>query len=542
MFQQDRRTKLFTIGATCFGLFMVMLDNTVVNLALPTIQRELGSGLSGLQWIVDAFVLLLASLMLTGGTLGDLYGRKRLFMTGVVIFTGGSLFCALSPSVETLIAGRAIQGVGAAVMMPSTLAILTNTFQDPKERAQAIGIWAGVSGIALALGPALGGVMVDAFGWQSIFYLNLPIGAIALAIAARVVRESKNPQGRSLDVVGQLLAVGGLGALTYALIEANSYGWSSTVIVSLFAVAGAVLAGFALWEARAKSPLLQLSFFRNTTFLGANLVGLCVSFGFFGMLFFLALFMQNVQGYSATGAGVRQLPSTLAVMTTAILAGRVVGRIGARLPMTVGLALMGAGMLGFTAVQASTPYHSYWWILTILGIGAGLVMSPMTTAVMSTVPPQRAGMASATLNTSRQIGGVFGIALLGSLVTGRFTANLADALQRLGLPPSVALKVAEVGRESRGAMATTSLMPGMNGTAITSAVNESFVSGIHLALWVAGTVVLIAAVVSALMIRGTSPKAQLARQAAAGADTLPVEPGVQPVPERIPVPPRKRRS
>ena len=237
MFQEDRRTKLFTLGATCFGLFMVMLDNTVVNLALPTIQRELGSGLTELQWIVDAFVLFLAAFMLTGGTLGDLYGRKRAFISGLVIFTAASLLCALSPSVEILIAGRALQGLGAAIMLPSTLSILTNTFTDPKERAQAIGIWAGVSGIALAVGPAVGGIMVDSWGWQSIFYLNVPIGIVAMAIAIRLVRESKNPEGRSLDIPGQVLAIVGLGALTFAFIEANNYGWRSATIITLFVVA-----------------------------------------------------------------------------------------------------------------------------------------------------------------------------------------------------------------------------------------------------------------------------------------------------------------
>jgi MFS family permease len=217
--RESRRMNAFTLGAMCFGLFMVMLDNTVVNLALPTIARQLGSGVSGLQWIVDTFVLLLASLMLTGGTLGDIYGRRRAFIGGLAVFTGGSLFCALSPNIGSLIAGRAIQGVGAAIMMPNTLAIITNTFHDPKERAQAIGIWAGVSGIALALGPALGGVMVDAWGWQSIFYLNVPIGVVAFTIAVLVVPESKSPEGRSLDLLGQTLAVGGLGALTFALIQ-----------------------------------------------------------------------------------------------------------------------------------------------------------------------------------------------------------------------------------------------------------------------------------------------------------------------------------
>jgi EmrB/QacA subfamily drug resistance transporter len=520
MFQEDRRTKLFIIGAMCFALFMVMLDNTVVNLALPTIQRELNSGLTSLQWIVDAFTLILASLMLTGGTLGDLYGRKRAFMSGLAVFTAGSLFCALSPSIGLLIAGRAIQGLGAAIMMPSSLAILSNTFPDPRERAQAIGIWAGVSGIALALGPALGGLMVDAWGWQSIFYLNVPIGLIASAIAVRIVRESKNPEGRNLDVPGQILAIVGLGALTYAFIEANNYGWGSATIVTLFVVAGLALIGFGVWEVRAKSPMLQMRFFRNTTFLGANLAGLAVSFGFFGMLFFLALFMQNIQGFSASGAGVRQLPSTLAVMVFAIISGRIVGRIGARLPITIGMVLVGAGLLAFTTVQAATPYASYWWILAVVGVGTGLVMSPMTTAVMSTVPSARAGMASATLNTIRQIGGVFGIAVLGSIVTGRFISQVEGALAALNLPAFVTDKVVAIAHQGRGASGSIPSIPGLDVTAIRTAINESFTSGLHLGLWVAGGIVLAGAVVSAVMIRGTSPKAQSTRQPATEAATV----------------------
>jgi EmrB/QacA subfamily drug resistance transporter len=514
MFEENRRTKLLTVGAMCFGLFMVMLDNTVVNLALPTLQRELGADISGLQWIMDAFTLLVAALMLTGGTLGDLYGRKRAFMIGVAVFTAGSLLCALSPSVAMLIAGRAVQGVGAAIMMPSSLAILTHTFQDPKERAQAIGIWAGVSGISLAVGPAVGGVMVDAFGWESIFYLNVPIGLLALAICAGPVPESKSPEGRGLDIPGQILAIIGLGALTYAFIEANTYGWGSALIVGLFAVAAVTLVAFGFWERRTKSPILQLAFFKNITFSGANLVALLVSFGFIGMLMFLALFMQNVQGFTATGAGVRQLPATLAVMVFAVLSGRVVGRIGARVPVTLGMILIGGATLGFLGVQSATPYSHYWWVLAILGIGTGLVMSPITTAVMSTVPVARAGMASATQNTMRQVGGVLGIAVLGSIVTSGLSSTLATSLKTLNLPPGVAEKVAEMAQGGQNASTLPSI-PGLDVSAIEMAVKDSFTAGLHHAVWVAGLVLLVGAVFSAVMIRDTSPKAQLARQATA---------------------------
>ncbi len=227
MFAVDRRTKILTLGAMCFALFMAMLDNTVVNVALPSIQLHFGSGVSGLQWIIDAYTLVFAAFMLTGGTLGDLYGRKRLFLIGLTVFTGGSLIAGLAPSLNVLIAGRAIQGLGAAALLPGTLSILTQAFPDPKERAQAIGIWAGVSGMALAAGPIVGGALVDSLGWQSVFFLNIPIGIAAFIVARRVVHESRNPEGRHLDLPGQALAIIGLGALTYALIEANSYGWTS---------------------------------------------------------------------------------------------------------------------------------------------------------------------------------------------------------------------------------------------------------------------------------------------------------------------------
>ena len=236
MFAVDRRLKLTTLFTMCFALFMAMLDNTVVNVALPTIQRDFGSGVSGLQWIISAYTLFFASLMLTGGTLGDLYGRKRLFLIGLLVFSSGSLLCGLAPSLHWLVAGRAVQGIGAAALLPGTLSILITTFPDPKERAQAIGLWAGVSGLALAAGPVIGGVLVDTLGWQSVFFINVPIGVLAFLVALRTVRESSNPEGRTLDLPGQGLAVLSLGSLVYALIEANNYGWTSPLILTLFAV------------------------------------------------------------------------------------------------------------------------------------------------------------------------------------------------------------------------------------------------------------------------------------------------------------------
>jgi EmrB/QacA subfamily drug resistance transporter len=497
-----RQTKLVTLGTLCFALFMVMLDSTVVNLAMPTIQRKLGASISELQWIVDAYILLLASLLLTGGTLGDMFGRKRAFLGGLVLFTGGSLFCALSPTSEVLIAARCLQGVGAAIMMPSTLSILTNTFPDPKERARAIGMWAGISGLALAVGPLIGGAMVDSLGWQSIFLINVPIGVIALAVGWRFVPESSDRAGRGLDLPGQITAIIGLAALTYAFIEANTYGWASARIVSSFAVAAITLVLFAVAELRSKSPMLQLGFFRNATFLGANMVGIVISFGFFGVIFFLSLFLQEVQGYSPIRAGLLQLPCTLAIAVTAVVSGRVVARVGSRAPMTIGLALLGASLLGLTMLQPTTPYSSWWYWLVVTGVGMGLIMSPMTSAIMGSVPAARAGMASATSNTLRQVGSVFGIAVLGNLVTRRFTGRLSDALSSYHLPPGVTKAIMSVASQGRQAM-PAKMPPGADAAAIGRTIGLSFTSGIHLALWVSGLLLFTGIPFALVMVRGT---------------------------------------
>jgi EmrB/QacA subfamily drug resistance transporter len=495
-----KRIKRVTLGTMCFALFMVMLDSTVVNLALPTIQRELGASMSELQWIVDAFVLALASLLLTGGTLGDMYGRRRAFMTGVALFAAGSTVCALAPSTSVLIGGRLLQGVGGAVMMPSTLSILTNTFPDPRERARAIGMWAGISGLALAVGPLVGGWMVDHLGWQSIFWINVPIGALALVLAARFVPESSDRAGRSLDVPGQLTAIVGLAALTYAFIEANTYRWTSARILASFVVAAVSLTAFIIVELRGKTPLLQLKFFRDRTFSGANFVGVVVSFGFFGVVFFLSLFMQEVQGYTPTHAGVLQLPSTLGVMCAAIVSGRLVARVGARLPITVGLLTAGTALLFLTGVQPETPYASFWYWLLLMGLGIGLIMSPMTSAIMGTVPPARAGMASATSNTMRQIGSVFGIAVLGNIVTHVFTSDLRSALATFKLPPAVGARIMAVAGQGREA-ASTQTIPGVDMAALGHTIAQSFTNGIHVALWVSGIMLLAGAPVAYVTVR-----------------------------------------
>ncbi len=496
MFKGDNgRTKLLTLLAMCFALFMAMLDNTVVNVALPKIQGSLGSGVSGLQWIVDAYVLMFASLMLTGGTLGDIFGRKRLFLGGLTLFTVASFLCGVAPNLLFLILARGLQGVGAAALLPGTLSILTQTFPDPRERTQAIGIWAGVSGLALALGPVVGGALVDGLGWQSVFFLNVPVGVLAFFVVTRVVAESKHPEGRNVDLSGQILAIGWLGSLTYALIEGNAKGWTSPLIVTLLVAAGVGLIAFLLVERRAASPMLQLTFFRNRTFAAANTVAALVSFGMFGMFFFLSLFMQEILGYSAVGAGVRFLPTTGAIIFVAPLAGRLAGKIGSRLPMAVGLALCGTSLLVLHGVSATSTYGDFWWALPIMGIGMGLTMAPMTAAVMSTVPPQRSGMASATTNTSREVGGVFGIALLGAILTAKMKSTLTASLAAMDIPGPARSQIIE--RATHGGGGSGAHIP----PAIAQAVHGAFVSGMRSSLLVASIALFAGSAVALTFIR-----------------------------------------
>jgi MFS transporter, DHA2 family, methylenomycin A resistance protein len=499
MFAVDRRVKLVTLFTMCFALFMAMLDNTVVNVALPTIQRDFGSGVSGLQWIISAYTLFFASLMLTGGALGDLYGRKRLFLIGLVVFSGGSLLCGLAPTLHWLVAGRALQGVGAAALLPGTLSILITTFPDPQERAQAIGIWAGISGLALAAGPVLGGVLVETLGWQSVFFINVPIGFIAFLVALRTVRESSNRDGRSLDLLGQGLAIVSLGTLVYALIEANNYGWTSPLILSLFAVGAVAMLIFLYVEAHAASPMLQLKFFRNPTFAAGSTVAGLISFGMFGIFFFLTLYWQNIQGFSALQMGLRVLPLTAAIIVTAPLAGQVAGRIGSRWPMTLGMAIAGTGILLLERITPTTPYGELWWNMLMLGVGMGMVMAPMTAAVTSTVPRARAGMASGTTNATREVGGVFGIALLGAIVTHWFSRDLAGALAGFPLPQAAKSQI--VALASHGGGTTAASMPASIDPALLHrTIDNSFVYGIHVALGVSAAALLFGAVLSAVFV------------------------------------------
>ena len=500
---ENAREKVIVLLTMCFALAMVMLDNTVVNIALPTIQRELGATVSDLQWIIDGYVLALASLLLTGGILGDRYGRKRMFLGGLAVFTLASLGCGLAGSGSQLIAFRALQGIGAALLLPGTLSILTVTF-PPEERAKAIGLWAGVSGLALALGPTLGGYVVEHLGWPSVFFINVPIGIVAFAIAMRTVRESVSEQTRHLDIPGLILGTGALFALTYGLIEANQFGWSDALIVGSLVAAAALLVGFLVWEHVNPRAMMPLPFFRIPAFSAGNTVAFSVSLGMFSVFLFVTLYMQAIRDFAPFQTCLRFLPLTGMVIVTAPNAGRIAQRIGSRIPMTYGLILAALAMFGLAFVEPSTPYWILGLLFLVMGHGLGSTMAPMTAAVMGAVGPQRAGLGSAMTNTSREVGGVLGIALLGTILFDRLGNVLGPRLTQLGLTSQQGSALAEAsshGFVSAKGLAEIGLSPDQS-AGFVQAFRDGYMSGFHLAVVIAGGILLAAAVVANRFIPG----------------------------------------
>jgi EmrB/QacA subfamily drug resistance transporter len=481
MFKENRRVKLLTLALSCLGLFMVLLDVTIVNNALPSMQRHLNASLSGLQWIIDAYTLVFASLLLTTGALSDRQGRKRWFLVGLAVFTTGSALCGVAPNLGVLVAARALQAVGGAALSPASLSLLTSAFPDPRERAQAIGLWSGVSGLSLAAGPLLGGALVDGPGWRWVFYVNLPVGMVAFLAALRFVRESVNPRPRRLDPAGQLLGIGTLATLVYALIEGGSRGWTSGLILTMFALAALGLAAFLVAEARQREPMIDLRLFRSASFTGTNLVAFLTFFSLLGFTFFNTLYFQEIRGYSAFHAGLLGLPATLAIVVMAPLAGRLAGARGPGLPIAVGTAMAGSALLLLLGLQLDTGYGSIWWVFALFGAGLGLVLAPMAEAAVAGMPRSQAGLASGILNTSRQVGGAVGIALLGAVFSSRFRASL---------PPVVR---ARTGGASGGFQ---QVPPGVR-----RVVGDAFVSGLHAGYLLAGGVLLASALLAVTLLR-----------------------------------------
>jgi EmrB/QacA subfamily drug resistance transporter len=409
-----RSSTIWTFAITSVALFMTTLDNLVVTTALPVIREDLHASLSGLEWTVNAYTLTFAVLLITGAALGDRFGRRRMFVIGLAIFTGASAVAALAPSIEVLIAARAVQGAGGAIVTPLTLTILSAAVPAEK-RGLALGAWGGISGLAVAVGPLVGGAVVEGISWQWIFWLNVPIGLALIPLAAVRLRESRGPND-SLDLPGVALASAGLLGIVWGLVRGNQVGWASTEIVSALVGGSIVLALFVLWEFRAPAPMLPLRFFRNRTFTAANVASLLMFFGMFGSIFLLAQFFQTVQGYSPLQAGLRILPWTAMPIFIAPIAGALSDRIGGRPLMAVGLALQATGLAWIATVSTpTTPYGELVVPFILSGVGMAMYFAPVANVVLSSVRPEEEGQASGANNAIRELGGVFGVAVLASI-------------------------------------------------------------------------------------------------------------------------------
>jgi EmrB/QacA subfamily drug resistance transporter len=427
----DRR-RWKTLAVLCLSLLMTVLDTTVVNVALPTLDRTLHASSSGLEWIVDAYTLVFAGLLMLGGALGDRYGRHRALPTGLLVFGAGSVIAALAGSVSQLIAARAVMGAGGALVMPATLSILTAVFTDPAERAKAIGIWSAVSGLGVAVGPTLGGLLLEHFAWSSIFLINIPVVIVALIAGRRLIPASIAPRPLRIDITGSTLSVAGLSALTYTLIQAPSNGWTSSSTILTGVVAGCLLVAFVTQQIRRSDPLIDLRLFANPRFSAASGAVMALFFALTAATFVLTQIYQFVLGYSPLAAGLRALAPALMVAIAAPIGAKIAAAKGPRLPITTGLLLATGGLCLFATANPGSGYLHYMIAMTFVGLGIGLSMAPATQSIMSSVPPAKAGAGSAINDTTRNLGGVLGVAIVGSVVASAYKTGLTPATTHLG--------------------------------------------------------------------------------------------------------------
>ncbi len=486
------RRRWATLGVLSLSLVIIGLDNTILNVALPTLVRELGATQSQLQWMVDAYILVFAGLLLTMGALGDRFGRKRALTVGLVIFGLSSVAAAFADSANTLIAARAVMGVGGALIMPATLSIITNVFSGP-ERGRAIAAWAAVAGLGIILGPVLGGWLLENYWWGSVFLINVFVVAIAIALGFFLVPESKDPQATPLDPVGATLSIVGLVALVYAIIEAPSRGWTDPLVLGGFVVAAILIGVFLWWENRVEHPMLQLSFFENPRFSAASIAITLVFFAMFGTVFLNTQYLQFVLGYSPLEAGFRVMP-VATMIVAAPLSARFAERFGTKRVVTTGLVIVALAMSILATITVDTGYGRVALALAILGAGMGTAMAPATESIMGSLPLAKAGVGSAMNDTTRQIGGALGVAILGSILASSYSQAMAPVVANL---PAEAAEVA--GDSVGGAMAVANQI-GEAGARLADAASAAFIGGMEAAVWVAAGVALLGAVVTFLWL------------------------------------------
>jgi EmrB/QacA subfamily drug resistance transporter len=428
----SRRRRTLVLVICCSSLFIVGLDSTVVNVALPAIGRDLHASVAGLQWTIDGYVLVLASLLMLAGATADRVGRRRVFMIGLAVFTAGSALCSVAPGLGWLIAFRMVQAVGGSMLNPVAMSIITNTFTDRAERARAIGVWGGAYGLSVALGPVLGGILVDSVGWRGVFWINIPFGLAAIALTARFVPESRAPVARRPDPVGQALLIAMLGSLTYAIIEGPALGWRAPAILALFAVAAVSFAAFAVYEARRAEPVLDPRFFRSVPLAGSALTAITAFAATGGFLFLASLYLQEARGESALRAGLHIMPMAIIMAPGAVLSSRILARRGARRPMLASGLSLAAGAVLLSRLTLMSPTWPIIVAFCVFGIGAGMVNPPITYAAVSGMPTTQAGVASSIASTSRQVGTSLGVAVTGSILA----ANLHGPFRARFIPAS----------------------------------------------------------------------------------------------------------
>jgi EmrB/QacA subfamily drug resistance transporter len=498
------RAKSVALAALCTILFLTFLDNTVVSVALGSLQTDLKASVAELQWVIGAYALTFASIMLACGMIGDELGRKKVMLTGVGVFCAGSVLCALAPNAQTMIAGRAIMGLGAAASEPGTLSVLRHIYDDERERAWAIGIWAAVSGMALALGPVIGGAIVGVWNWRGIFWFNLFFGLVALLVAVVVVPESADPRAARVDTLGTLLGAGALATLVFGIIDAETSGFGATVPVTLFCVAAVLAVAFVWWEHRAANPLIDPKFFRLARFTVPNVVAFCTYFATFAVFFFTALYLVEVFSDSGYRIALVFLPMTALMIIASLVTGYWIGRTGPRWPITIGCLLFGAGLLLTSPLISEHPNYLLLSVtLAVAGIGIGITVVPVTSTVLSAVPPDRSGMAASTANTSREMGAVTGIAVLGSLVFSQLNASLTTHLQQLGVPlvyKSFIIQFIETGQVS-GINANNYSTSNSEVAKVIGAAYSAFGDGVHAALYLSAGLVLLAGLLAFVTLR-----------------------------------------
>jgi EmrB/QacA subfamily drug resistance transporter len=491
---ETRDRRWWTLVVLCLSVFLVVVDNTIVNTALPTLAKDLNAGTSQLQWIVDAYTLAVAGLLLVGGALGDRYGRHRLLAGGLAVLGLGAVFAGLATNATELIAMRALMGVGAAAIMPATLSILSDVFVDPGERVKAIGIWSGISGLGVAVGPTLSGWLLEHFDWSSVFLVHIPIVAVALVAGRALVPASRAARRPRLDPVGAVLSLAGLVALTYGLIEAPDRGWTSLATLGTLGIALALLAAFAAWELRRQDPMVPVTLFRDGRFTAASLSVTLVFFSLFGALFLLTQILQFVLGYSPLQAGASALPFAVTVGVTSPLAAVVSKRVGAKLPVAAGLGLMAAGLAIMSSSTAGSGFWHYVLATVLMAAGMGFAMAPATDSIMGVLPASQAGVGSAVNDTTREIGGVLGVAVMGSVAGSVYTDRMSGAPQAAHDSLAGALSVAHQ----------------LGSSELAAAAREAFVQGASKGLLVA----IAAAAIGALLALRYLPARAAAQPAA----------------------------